>query len=187
MTHMQEIMMEELMSEPAKRRKEKAKCEVPSPGPSPSAADACAAVPDISGEWDVVSELDSSHMSEESRFRISGAQGSEAKLGLFDLFDSMQDGDIAVRAAGAQTSPFVLQQGGRQTKRVYLCNHPTKSGFRAARMEKKKLVAGDRRGGKREGGEMREFLEQVPAGKCSAFVELTSVRAGSLLTGTWRR
>ena len=116
---------------------------------------------------------------------VRSGQAAEAKLKLYDIFPSMEAGDIAVRACGAQSSPFRLLQGGRRTKRVYVCSHKSHSGFKV--LGKRKQGDGARGGNHMGKDQMRDLLDAVPHGKCSGFVELTSVRAGALVDYSWRK
>ena len=129
------------------------------------------------------------NLTEESRSLIRGGLSVNANLKLFDIFPTMEDADIAVRASGAQTSPFMRMVGGRPTKRVYLCNHKTMSGFRGCRkLQSQSSSKGTKRGGNRSNSDaMQALLDKVPEGKCSAFVEIAEVKAASLLTGSWRK
>ena len=43
------------------------------------------------------------------------------------------------------------------------------------------------RGGRREGGDLEDQFRNIPEGKCGAFVQIQEVRAGSLVSGAWRK
>ena len=128
---------------------------------------------------------------------VRNSAATEHVLKKLDVFPTFKVADAQVRAAGAQTSRWKRAEGGRATCRVYLCGHRTKSLFVGCRKRKRVEEEGDdeedaeggkqQRGGQREGGRIERMLAGDAEGRCGGFIQLQQVRAGTLLTGKWRR
>ena len=134
-----------------------------------------------------------------ARVHCSEADGALKKC---QMFKDWTEADIAVRAAGARTGPFRILEGGRPAKRVYVCSHPTMSGFPRRRSSKRSTpveeegAEGDgaedddekkSRGGIRQSGDgddrMSRLLNAIEANRCSGFVQLQMARAATILAG----